>query len=303
MINAALSTQSLFKLIATGLLALLLVSNTVFADDSYSSFSYQVEGQGDDVILIPGLMSDGRVWEATSKSLSKQHRVHTINISGFGITPANGTNSIKDVEKDLIDYISTLEKPTLEKPTIVGHSIGGFLAMSLAINAPDSISNVISVDGLPFIGPIFTRDPNTRVSDLSAQANYIKDHYATLSKTQLAAEVERGIYIQATSPSNQKMIIEMSSLSDSKTIGNMMHAVMTTDLRPELSNIKSKILMLGASGAMPNDAGKDQVEALYKQQFESLPAAQVKMNRNARHFIMLDDLEWLLQNVNNLMEE
>lgn len=285
----------LCKLFPLRVLAALLISVCAHAGESYSSFNVSVQGEGHDIVLIPGLMSDGRVWEATSKVLSEQNRVHIISISGFGRTPTKGSNSIKGVEKELTQYIATLDKPT-----VVGHSIGGFLAMSIAINAPDSLSGVVSVDGLPFIGPIFTRNPNTKVSDISAQAKYIKGHYAKLSKKQLASEVARGIYIQATSPSNQNLVIEMSSLSHAKTVGKMMHGVMTTDLRPQLSKVKAKVLMLGASGAMPNELGKDQVESLYKQQFESLPSAQVKMNRNARHFIMLDDLDWLLQNITDL---
>ncbi len=288
----------LFPLRAFAALAALLISVCAHAGESYSSFNVSVEGEGHDIVLIPGLMSDGRVWEETSKALSSKNRVHTVNISGFGRTPAKGGNSLRSVEKQLTQYIATLDRPT-----VVGHSIGGFLAMSIAINAPDSLSGVVSVDGLPFIGPIFTRNPNTKVSDISAQAKYIKGHYAKLSKKQLASEVARGIYIQATSPSDQNLVIEMSSLSHGKTVGKMMHAVMTTDLRPQLSSIKAKMLMLGASGAMPNEVGKDQVESLYSQQFETLPSAQVKMNRDARHFIMLDDLDWLLQNITNVVGE
>lgn len=296
--NIDLTSISLFKLFTLGVLVALFISTYAHAEDPYSSFKVSVQGEGRDIVLIPGLMSDGRVWDATSKALSEQNRVHTISIAGFGSTPTERSNSVKNVEKELTQYIASLDKPT-----VVGHSIGGFLAMSIAIKAPDSLSGVVSVDGLPFIGPIFTRNPNTKVSDITAQANYIKGHYAKLSKKQLASEVARGIYIQATSPSNQNLVIEMSSLSHAKTVGRMMHGVMTTDLRPKLSNIKAKVLMLGASGAMPNEIGKDQVESLYKQQFESLPSAQLKMNRNARHFIMLDDLDWLLQNITNLVGE
>jgi len=289
---------SLCKLFSLKILAVLFISVCAHAGESYSSFNVSVEGEGHDILLIPGLMSDGRVWNATSKVLSAQNRVHTISIAGFGQTPIKGSNSIKSVERELTQYIATLDKPT-----VVGHSIGGFLAMSIAINAPESLRSVVSVDGLPFIGPIFTRNPNTQVSDISAQANYIKGHYAKLSKKQLASEVARGIYIQATSPNDQKLVIDMSSLSHSKTVGKMMHGVMTTDLRPQLSKIKASMLVLGASGAMPNELGKDQVEDLYRQQFESLPFAQIKMNRNARHFIMLDDIDWLLQNITSVVGE
>jgi len=81
----------------------------------------------------------------------------------------------------------------------------------------------------------------------------------------------------------------------------MMYSMMTTDLRPSLYEIKAKVILLGASGAMPNDVAKDRLENLYKDQFKSLPSSRVSVNRNALHFIMLDDVDWLLDQINDFM--
>jgi hypothetical protein len=70
-----------------------------------------------------------------------------------------------------------------------------------------------------------------------------------------------------------------------------------------MHKIKADVMLLGASGAMPNDAGKDQAENIYAQQFKSLPSAKVVMNRKAHHFIMLDELDWLLDQINNFLGE
>lgn len=296
--HSSLSVYSLYRKLISGILVTLLFTQLAYAENSYSSFTHSASGQGQDVILIPGLMSDGRVWEKTAEALSVKNRVHIISIAGFGRTPTKQSNSIKAVKIELLDYISKLDKPV-----VIGHSLGGFLALSLAIDKPDTIGGVISVDGLPFIGPIFTRNPNTQVSDVSGQANYIKGHYAKLSSKQLRDEVSRGIYIQARSEEAQSVVLDMSSLSDGSTVGEVMYELMTTDLRPTIHNIKADVMLLGASGAMPNDAGKDQAENLYAQQFESLPSATVVMNRKAHHFIMLDELDWLLDQINNFLGE
>jgi len=283
---------------ANGFFLILLFSSNTIAENAYSSFTYNIVGQGKDIILIPGLMSDSRVWLKTAEVLSKKNRIHLINVAGFGSTPtSSNTNTMNKLQIELGDYVSKLDKPIL-----IGHSLGGFLALSLAINNPDNIESVISVDGLPFIGPIFTGNPNTQLSDISVHANYIKNHYAKLSREGLRNEISRGLEIQATTEGAKKLVFEMSSLSDTKTAGNMMHSVMTTDLRSSLHEIDIKVMMLGASGAMPNKAAKDQLEALYKNQFKLLPSSKVLINRNARHFIMLDDLDWLLEHVNDFIE-
>jgi len=297
MFNLILSIRSLLHKTISGLIVALFFNSTALAGGvTYSSFIHSSEGQGQDIVLVPGLMSDGRIWLKTAEALAKNSRIHIINISGFGRTPSAETNTINKLQMELGDYISKLDKPIL-----IGHSLGGFLALSLAIENSDDIESVISVDGLPFIGPVFTHDPNTKVSDISYQANYIKNSYAKFSKEQLSAEVSRGIGIQATTEGSKKLILEMASLSDAGTVGSMMYSMMTTDLRPSLYEIKTKVMLLGASGAMPNGVAKDKLESLYKDQFKSLPSARVRVNRNARHFIMLDDLDWLLEQINDFM--
>jgi len=280
----------------SGIFNALLFSPLVIAGDAYSSFTHNVEGRGKDIVLIPGLMSDERVWLNTARVLTENNRIHTISIAGFGKTPAAETNTMNRLQMELNDYISKLDKPIL-----IGHSLGGFLALSLAIDNPDRIESVISVDGLPFIGPIFTRDPNTQVSDISHQASYIRNLYANFSQKQLRAEVSKGLEIQTSTEGAKTLILDMSSSSDAETVAEMMYSVMTTDLRPSLHEIEAKVMLLGASGAMPNNAAKDQIEILYKDQLKSLPSSKVHINRNARHFIMLDDLDWMLKQINTFI--
>jgi len=189
MFNLVLSIRSLLHKTISSLIVVFFINSTVLAGGvTYSSFIYSVEGQGQDIVLIPGLMSDGRIWLETAEALAQKNRVHIINIAGFGRTPSAETNTINKLQLELGDYISKLDKPIL-----MGHSLGGFLALSLAIENSDDIESVISVDGLPFIGPVFTHNSNTKVSDISYQANYIKSRYAKFSKEQLRAEVSRGI--------------------------------------------------------------------------------------------------------------
>ena len=49
-------------------------------------FSVSVTGQGPDVVLIPGLATPGEVWDATVKHLAPTHRVHVVQVAGFGGT-------------------------------------------------------------------------------------------------------------------------------------------------------------------------------------------------------------------------
>ena len=96
---------------------------------SNKQFVTQVSGSGKPVILIPGLMSDGRVWGKLANVLSKTYQVHIINIAGFANTPAIGNPSLTAVKQQLLAYINTHK---LHKPAVIGHSLGGFMSFWLS---------------------------------------------------------------------------------------------------------------------------------------------------------------------------
>lgn len=265
-----------------------------------NSFVSQVSGEGQPIILIPGLMSNGTVWDEISQQLSKSSQVHVISIAGFAGTPAIKNQSLASVKTDLINYI---EKHQLNKPVVIGHSLGGFMALWLASSHPETIGNVISVDGLPFIGPIFTRSNSSTVESLASQADMIQGMYHKMSQQQLAAQTKQGIYIQATSSENQARIIQMAAQSDPVTVGNAIHELLSTDIRKDMATINSKSLLIGASGAFTTKEQHQSVKSLYHEQISNAANVELIMNTNDRHFIMLDNPNWLISQIQSFLSE
>lgn len=265
-----------------------------------NSFVSQVSGTGQPIILIPGLMSNGTVWDEISQQLSKSSQVHVISIAGFAGTPAIKNQSLASVKTDLINYI---EKHQLNKPVVIGHSLGGFMALWLASSHPETIGNVISVDGLPFIGPIFTRSNSSTVESLASQADMIQGMYHKMSQQQLAAQTKQGIYIQATSAENQARIVQMAAQSDPVTVGNAIHELLSTDIRKDMAMINSKSLLIGASGAFTTKEQHQSVKSLYHEQISNAANVELIMNTNDRHFIMLDNPNWLISQIQSFLSE
>jgi pimeloyl-ACP methyl ester carboxylesterase len=267
--------------------------NGVFAAEKSSSnkqFVSQVSGSGKPVILIPGLMSDGRVWDELVSSLATTYQVHTINIAGFARTAAIDNPSLSELKQQLLTYIA---KYNLHKPAMIGHSLGGFMSFWLASNAPTEIGPIISVDGLPFVGPVFTGTNSTTVDNLAEQAQQIKNRYSNMSQQQLIEQSRYGLSIQASSDEAKTIVMSMVQTSDTKTVGKAIYTLMKHDLRQDIANITSPVLLLGASGGFSTDEQKNAMQILYKQQLQALPGANLKMNTHVRHFIMLDDPKWL----------
>lgn len=270
-----------------------LAANGAFAAENSSSskqFVVQVSGSGKPVILIPGLMSDGRVWEELAKSLSKTYQVHIISIAGFARTPAIDDPSLTAVQQQILAYI---DMHKLQKPAVIGHSLGGFMSFWLSSSAPTLIGPIVSVDGLPFIGPVFTRTNSSTVESLAGQAQQIKNMYSNMSQQQLIDQSSYGLSIQASSEEAKAKVMSMVQSSDPKTVGQAIYSLMNHDLRQDIAKITSPVLLLGASGGFDTDEQKSAIQRLYAQQLQALPKAQLLMNTHSRHFIMYDDPKWL----------
>jgi pimeloyl-ACP methyl ester carboxylesterase len=227
----------------TGIAVLLFCLQLQASDQG--SFEVEIKGKGQVLILIPGLMSDASVFNNLAAELSPHFEVHLVSVKGFASTPGGDDFNLSTLVQDILSYI---DKNNLPRPDVVGHSMGGLTGFVLASNHQDKIGKLVSVDGLPFIGPIFTRTNSTTVDMMMSQAQNIKAIYANMTRQQLAAQTQQGVFIQATSAQDQSRIVDMAKQSNPVAVGNAMFDVMTTDMRKPLSQSNTHILMLGASG-------------------------------------------------------
>lgn len=270
-----------------------ITQNTYSDNDSTSAI---------DLIFIPGLMSDASVWDTTAKYFASKgkYNFHFVELAGFAGKHANKSMNLETITQAIVEYI---QQKNLNNTVIIGHSMGAFLAYKTALELPGSVSKIIAIDGLPFITPIFTRSNSTTAEQAQPFAQNIKKQYAQFNQTQLADMTRQGVMIQARAVRDQEKVISMAAKSDPITVGNVMAELMTTDLRADLKAIDTPILLLGASGGFSTKAQHDFVENLYSAQFDGVVNAQVKMNTQSRHFIMYDDLPWLVSQMDAFLTE
>ena len=107
-------------------------------------------GAGPDVILIPGLASTPAVWDATVRALDDRYRVHVVAVNGFGDT-APGANARGPLTVAIADELRRYAaEQGLERPAVIGHSLGGQIALRMAADAPGRVGRVMVVDSSPF---------------------------------------------------------------------------------------------------------------------------------------------------------
>jgi pimeloyl-ACP methyl ester carboxylesterase len=107
--------------------------------------SYVELGEGDPVLLIHGLGGNWRVWLENLPALAhRNRRVIAVDLPGFGRSaPAGDGIGIHGYSHHLLGL---LEELGLEQTTVIGNSLGGWIAADLALRAPGRIHALVLVD-------------------------------------------------------------------------------------------------------------------------------------------------------------
>jgi pimeloyl-ACP methyl ester carboxylesterase len=272
------------NLLIAGLTALALIVPAFGSAEAQAPtrFSVTVTGKGPDVILVPGLASSGEVWNATVKQLAPTHRVHVVQVAGFaGAAP--GANGEDGALTALVDELGAYASK-LDHPAIVGHSLGGLVALEVAAAKPDAVSRALIVDALPFYPLIMS--PKATVDMVKPQAAMMRTQIIAQTDAQSSAGAAKTAARLSKTEAAQALVAKWSIASDKKTMAQMMYEDMITDARPLLPSIKAKLTVVYAYDAAMG--AQAELDDLYTSAYAAAPAAKLTRIDNSFHFIMLD---------------
>jgi pimeloyl-ACP methyl ester carboxylesterase len=240
------------------------------------------------------------VWRETVAHLNaKGFQTHSLTIAGFGGTkPISTDHLLNTVRDDLATYIG---QNKLDHPVVIGHSLGGFIALSLAAQHPDLTGKVISVDGLPYL-PVMM-NPTITVEGARNMAAGIKAQMMTPQSEEKRREsAKETLSSMVTSPENIDREIKVALIANQGTVAEAMSEMMSIDLRSDVAKIKTPVLVLGTWIAY-KDYGvtRESQIAAYSKQFEKLPGAKIMVSETSRHFIQLDVPEWFYSQMDQFL--
>jgi len=107
---------------------------------------YQISGEGSPLIILHGLFGTLENWGSQTSTLSQQHQVIAVDLRNHGQSPHSDAMDYPSMAQDIIDLMDSLE---LKAVDIIGHSMGGKVAMQIALNYPDRVNKLIIVDISP----------------------------------------------------------------------------------------------------------------------------------------------------------
>lgn len=273
----------------------LLVS--IFAVAAPTSFTVNVSGKGKPIIFIAGLASSGEVWKETAAQFSNRYECHVVTLAGFaGVAPIT-TPLLATAQKELVDYIDAKK---LDRPIIVGHSLGGFLALRMGADAATKVGRLVVVDSLPALGAV--QMPDITPEQLKSMAARMREGMKNQDAAARAEGQRRTIASMVTKGEDIERVIGWGRKSDEATVANAMHDMIATDLRQEIERIKSPTLVLATWIAYKEYATRAAVENTFKTQYQKLNGVTIEMADTARHFIMYDDSKWMIERLEKFLQ-
>lgn len=265
---------------------------SVVAQPAPPAIQVKKSGKGDAIIFLPGFTCPGSIWNETVAHLNKSYESHMVSYAGFnGLAPVK-MPWYETIKKETIDYIKTQK---LSNVRIVGHSMGGMLALDIASELPDKVRSVVAVDALPCLRELWM--PGVPASSFKYDSPYNKQQLSQTPEVmrQNATMMASGMTLNKTAADS---VLNWMLKADRETYVYGYTDLLKIDLRDALTKVNAKTLVLGAP--FPDAAT---VTANFEKQYANLKNKSIVIAGNSRHFIMFDQPDWFYQKVNSFLAE
>jgi pimeloyl-ACP methyl ester carboxylesterase len=239
------------------------------------------------LILIPGLGSGPWEWYGTIAHFAPAYTIYAITLPGFdGIAATTKTPLFATFAGD---FWAMLDARKITKPVVIGHSIGGTLAIALGEQHPERLGGIVSVDGLPVFPMLASA---TAAQRAGTGAKMAAAYGALAPDKELAAEVGYMSTVGTIDPALVVPAAQLEAKSDPKAVGAWAQEDIDGDLRPDLAKLTTPLLEImpynAADAKPPTSYTQDQTLAFYQMLLNGAPHVKVVPIAPSRHFAMLD---------------
>lgn len=234
---------------------------------------YEVFGYGRPVLFLHGWMGSWRYWYPTIERVAEHFRTYSFDFWGFG-----DTRQVKSRHESIQSYsdqvIRFLDELGIDRVLLVGHSMGGMVALKTAINHPKRISRVVAV-GAPIVGDSLSW--LLKLTDRPVLAN-------AFARAPWLRRYMFRMFLGETNDPAVNEILDDSVKSSSTTLRRAVGSMWRTDLRPELPRLSVPSLIV--------HGGRDEiVHPNQADLFDNVPSAEVVVMPESRHFPFLDEAD------------
>jgi pimeloyl-ACP methyl ester carboxylesterase len=244
------------------------------------------EGQRS-IIILHGLFGSSDNWQNIGKVLSERHKVYLLDLRNHGRSPHSGQFTYDAMLEDVYEFI---ERHQIRQPVLMGHSMGGKVAMHVALAHPHLLHKLIVVDICPKYYPVH----HDRILEglTSIDLGNIKSRQEA---DEQLAKYERSYTVRAFLLKNLYRNEE----------GNFAWRLNLPVINSDIENVGEAIVtdkvferpVLFINGAKSNYINKDDTDLIHK----FFPGALIETITDAGHWVHAEKPDEFLAIVNNFI--
>lgn len=233
-------------------------------------------------IVIPGLTSSPDVFKDVMPNWPGGY--HWVTVGGFGgaVAPSDLDAVTVPAAQEIAKY---LQNQDLRNVALIGHSMGGVLALLAAAEQPDRIDRILIIDSVPFLAGLM--QPGVNSEDAAARKAAIRQQFGDMPREQFLAVMRQGLPVQATTAEAQGRVWVDIERSDQEAVAVASSEIFTADYRDILPLVKAKVTVLIPHNQFSPLPAED-IKMRYAQLYEGLENVEFHIIPESRHFIMLD---------------
>ncbi|MDX2474481.1 MAG: alpha/beta hydrolase [Candidatus Krumholzibacteria bacterium] len=227
------------------------------------------EGRGEfEIILIHGLGANASVWDEVVPFLKGTFKVQVFELAGHGATQPIADDSITAEVARLQEFIKEVD---FAYPTLVGHGLGGMIAMQYALDHPADVHRLIVMDSAPM--QLASQEQKAAVAEqlIGDYDQFIATRYLNMSLRESVTD----------------KVVDMALRTDSTTFVSLLMSSFDFDLTDRLGQLSVPMLVVGSELMFPPaDSSRHLLEHYGFNHARSLSFKRVA---RSGHYMMLEE--------------
>jgi len=223
------------------------------------SVNYEIEGQGENLILIHGAFDNLNMWYNQVPVFAKDYRVITYDIRGFGKTESREMEySVPLFAEDLYQFTKAIK---VKNTFCIGFSLGGSIAVQLAIDHPELVKAIVltnSSGGLPIA------TPSPKALERGQEILELLDQGDMRKAAELMASAAFSRDFKSKHPAEFERLVNSKLDNDPHKLAQVMRSLRPGASVPNISKLKCPTLIIIGEydSGMGPDGGKQLQQAI-----------------------------------------
>jgi len=240
------------------------------------SLDYSIQGTGSAILLLHGLGSTKKDWDAQIPVFSQNYKTVAVDLRGHGnstIPSSKDKYGVSFMSEDVKHLLDVLE---IQKATLIGFSMGGAVAFEFAATYPDSLDKLIIVNS----GPDFNDMGQLGEDLLNNRTAFLKEK----GIKELAKTIALNMFPEEHQVTMRKEFEERCAQNDQDAYYQSFVTLMNWGLGDRLLDIEHKTLVVGSD--------MDYTPVAFKENYtKRMKNAELAVISNSRHGLIIDQSE------------